>query len=138
MSAPAPEMRIGDAERERAQSVLGEHYAAGRLDHDEYSERLDRIWEARTRSDLDPVFHDLPGAPVGSRAPYSTAASRRPGPVTRPLGWRLPPVLVALAVVLVAVAVVTRMPFLLFILAGWFLVSRGACGGGRGPHTSRH
>ena len=46
-----PQLRIGDVERERAQAALGEHYAAGRLGHDEFSERLDRIWSARTRAD---------------------------------------------------------------------------------------
>ena len=50
------EPRIGDAERERATARLGEHFAEGRLDHEEYDERLDAIWSARTAADLDQVF----------------------------------------------------------------------------------
>ena len=47
-------LRIGDADRERAQAILGDHYAAGRLDKDEYDQRLDQIWAARTRAELAP------------------------------------------------------------------------------------
>ena len=36
------------------------HYADGRLDHEEYDERLDAIWTARTRADLALLFSDLP------------------------------------------------------------------------------
>lgn len=137
MSTPAHELRIGDAERERAQSLLADHYAAGRLDHDEYSERLDRIWEARTHSDLDPVFHDLPGAPVRPRTAYSTPASRRPTgrPVAR--SWRMPPVLVALLVVLAVVTVLNSLPIVLIAVAGWFLLTRGGCGRQRRVSSSR-
>jgi hypothetical protein len=139
MSAGSDQLRIGDAERERAQSLLGDHYAAGRLDHDEYSERLDRIWEARTRAELAPVFHDLPGGPVTRpRAAYSTPASRRPSarPVVRRV-LRLHPLLVALLVVLAVVTVVSSLPFVLLALAAWFLLTRGGCAGQRRPHYSR-
>ena len=37
----APGQRIGDAERERAVSALGEHYAVGRIDRLELEARLD-------------------------------------------------------------------------------------------------
>lgn len=54
-------VRIGDAEREQASRALGEHYAAGRLTHEEYDERLAAALNAKTWSDLGPVFGDLPG-----------------------------------------------------------------------------
>ena len=54
-------LRIGDAEREQAAAALGEHYAAGRLSTEEHAERLDRVWAARTRAALGPLFRDLPG-----------------------------------------------------------------------------
>jgi hypothetical protein len=61
----SPEVRIGDREREQATALLNEHYTAGRLDTAEHGERLDAIWSARTRADLDQVFWDLPRlAPV--------------------------------------------------------------------------
>jgi hypothetical protein len=58
---PAPSLpRIGDAERDRAVGFLQEHMAQGRLDHDEFDERLTRALGARTEADLQPLFADLP------------------------------------------------------------------------------
>ena len=122
------DVRIGDAERERAQSTLNDHYAAGRLDHDEYSERLDRIWAARTRAELDPVFADLPGAASPARHPsyaFSTPAMRRPSPAARSRGSRPPVPLLVLLVVLGTVAVVTQLPLILIGLGVWFFFLRG-------------
>ena len=102
--SPSEQLRIGDAEREQAQSRLSDHYAAGRLDHDEYSQRLDQVWAARTRAELDPVFGDLPGpgSPASGPAsyPFSTPDARRPTTVRRPRGNRPPAPLLALLVVL--------------------------------------
>ncbi len=111
------EVRIGDAEREQAQTALNDHYAAGRLDHDEYTERLDRIWAARTRAELDPVFTDLPG-PAPQRAsrssyPYSTRGDPSPARRCHGVGPRLPLPLVAVLVVLAAVVVATNLPLVL-------------------------
>ena len=71
------ELRIGDAERTAAADELAEHYAQGRLSTEEHHERLDRIWEARTPSDLTPVFSDLPGSAY--QRPPAYAAADRPG-----------------------------------------------------------
>ncbi|HWL96895.1 MAG TPA: DUF1707 domain-containing protein [Nocardioidaceae bacterium] len=123
------EVRIGDAERELAQTTLNDHYAAGRLDHDEYTERLDRIWAARTRAELDPVFTDLPG-PAPQRSgrssyPYSTAATRRPSSAPRPRGSRLPLPLLVLLIVVGTIAVATNLPLILVGLGVWFFFLRG-------------
>ncbi len=53
-------VRIGDAERDQAAAALGDHFALGRLDSAEHAQRLDAAWSARTRADLDLLFHDLP------------------------------------------------------------------------------
>ncbi len=53
-------VRIGDAERDAAAAELGEHFAVGRLDRDEFSSRLDAALAARTAGELDRVFVDLP------------------------------------------------------------------------------
>jgi hypothetical protein len=71
------ELRIGDAERTAAADELAEHYAQGRLSTEEHHERLDRIWEARTPSDLVPVFSDLPGSAY--QRPPVYASADRPG-----------------------------------------------------------
>lgn len=57
---PAPQ-RIGDAERDRAVELLRDHMAVGRLDQAEFDDRLGAALSARTASDLDPLFSDLPG-----------------------------------------------------------------------------
>jgi hypothetical protein len=95
------QLRIGDAERERAAADLGDHYAQGRLTVEEHAERLDRIWAARTRADLGPIFADLPG-PAVAAAP--ARVRRRTG---RPPRFPLLPLLV----VVVVLAAVTPMPW---------------------------
>ena len=54
------DVRVGDSERESAQATLAEHLAAGRLDLDEFAQRVDRCLAARTRRELLAVFDDLP------------------------------------------------------------------------------
>lgn len=54
-------MRIGDAEREAAVAELQNHLAAGRLTPDEFNERMDKAFEARTSAEIDALFRDLPG-----------------------------------------------------------------------------
>jgi len=55
-------MRISDADRDRAASVLSDALAEGRLTADEHSERLDAVYAARTQADIAPIVADLPGA----------------------------------------------------------------------------
>lgn len=65
-SGPAP-TRIGNAERQQAMDALDVHMSAGRLDPDEYGERVGKASVARTTADLEPLFADLP-------APHATDA----------------------------------------------------------------
>jgi hypothetical protein len=58
--AAGPGVRIGDAEREAATSSLREHYARGRLTHEEFQQRLDAVFAARTDLDLAKINADLP------------------------------------------------------------------------------
>ena len=53
-------LRISDADRATALDLLSEQYAVGRLDKDEFDERSDAVWSAKTQGDLAPVFADLP------------------------------------------------------------------------------
>ena len=119
------ELRIGDAEREQAATDLGEHYAQGRITTEEHRERLDQIWAARTRRELDPVFADLPGRP------FPAPAAPRPDPrpaIRTPLWRRIPAPLLLLLAVAAAVVVVTGLPWILVAVGAWFLLSRGHCG----------
>ncbi|WP_188187229.1 DUF1707 SHOCT-like domain-containing protein [Nonomuraea sp. SYSU D8015] len=56
------DLRIGDAEREQTMAALREHFAQGRLTHEELDERLDRTLAAKTGRDLAQVTADLPGS----------------------------------------------------------------------------
>src|SRR3954451_19507158 len=107
-----PELRLSDADREDAIARLSEHYAAGRLDKDEFDERSDAIWTARTGADLAPIFADL------------EPATSRPGPGRpRDGGMRVP--LLPVLFVLIALTAITHVPFVLLAFGGFFLVRRG-------------
>lgn len=60
MPMAAPTVRIGDAERDNACSLLASHFAAGRLTQDEYEERSAKAVTARTNTDLRLLLIDLP------------------------------------------------------------------------------
>ena len=79
MTTPDPRMRIADSDRERAMADLAQHYADGRLDHEEYDERLDAIWTARTRADLAVLFSDLPRPQAAQPQRTPVRAAGRPG-----------------------------------------------------------
>jgi Flp pilus assembly protein TadB len=62
-------IRVSDTEREAVAGQLREHYAQGRLTTDELNERLDRVFAAKTRSELAAVTSDLPYAPPPGSLP---------------------------------------------------------------------
>lgn len=112
-------VRIGDTERNQAAEALAEHFATGRLDHAEYDERLSVVWTAKTRSDLVPVFADLPHprGPLSPPAPPSLARIRADirEQRRRERGWLPPwPAIVLIAIALLAL---TKMPFVLIFVA---------------------
>ena len=55
-----PDMRAGDADRERLVEQLREHHAAGRLTLDEFDERMQKAYEAKTYGELRTLTRDLP------------------------------------------------------------------------------
>jgi hypothetical protein len=77
VSTPEP-VRIGNSEREAAVRALGEHFAEGRLEPDEYEERATAAYAARTADDLLPLFKDLP------RSEQATIAVPPPAPYPVP------------------------------------------------------
>ena len=58
--ASAPVIRASDGDREAAAVRLNEAAGDGRLTLQEFSERLDRAYAARTRGELAPLTADLP------------------------------------------------------------------------------
>jgi uncharacterized membrane protein len=126
-----PRLRVGDTEREAAVAALGEHFAAGRLTKEEYDERSDHAWAARTASDLFPLFADLPSLATD---PPAAAAPR--GPVRGghwPLGVGVLPVVIGLFVL----SVLVHSPlFLLLVVAAVVLFRSRRLR--HGPQHHRH
>jgi Domain of unknown function (DUF1707) len=120
-----PELRIGDAERESAVVALGEHYAAGRLNKDEFDERTAVALTAPTHSALAPLFLDLPAPHAAGPAVSTTHATARPHPSWAPIrtphrrGWHPIPLLPVI-VLLVALRVADLIPWLVFAIVIWF------------------
>jgi hypothetical protein len=113
------DLRLSDADRDAAVARLSEHYAAGRLDKEEFDERSDAVWTARTRADLAPIFADL--GPTQSERERSGHGYR--GPWGR-RGW-LPVPFVPVLFLLIALTVLTHIPFVLLAFLGCaFVFSR--------------
>lgn len=58
-----PAMRAATADRERTVDVLKAGFAEGRLTQDEYEDRVERAYGARTYADLAALSADLPAGP---------------------------------------------------------------------------
>lgn len=71
-----PNIRASDADRDRTAQLLREHHAVGRLDVDEFNERLDQVLRAKTMGELDRLTADLPGIDL---YPLPTASMPRQG-----------------------------------------------------------
>ncbi|MFB8000711.1 DUF1707 domain-containing protein [Nocardia sp. NPDC056000] len=104
-----PALRVGTAEREQAAEALGKHFTAGRLDVDEYDDRVARAYAAKTTADLSVLFTDLP----------QTAPIRPPTPQTPPRPPRafVPVALISVLILAVVLAATTHIfPFFIFPL----------------------
>ncbi|WP_371656962.1 MULTISPECIES: DUF1707 domain-containing protein [unclassified Streptomyces] len=81
-------MRASDAERERVAEALRDAVAEGRLDMEEFEERLEATYKARTHGELAPLVRDLPAPgvrpPSVPASPASAASSASSGEVDWP------------------------------------------------------
>ena len=112
------QLRIGDAERDRAAAALGDHFAAGRLTNEEFEQRMEQAIKARFNDDLEPLFVDLPR----TVEPHVELKSQQHADI--PLAWAamfwLAPLFVITAVV---AAVVLSAPWLVWIFLWMFLIT---------------
>lgn len=83
MTSELPEMRASDAERERVAEVLREAVAEGRLQMEEFEQRLDAAYKARTHGELEPLVRDLPVPGGGAPAPAVAGQRPRTGSLAR-------------------------------------------------------
>ena len=105
MDRTAGQLRVGDAEREAAVAALGEHYAAGRLTLEEHDDRTTRAYAARVAADLWPLFSDLPQA---APQPQEHRRTHRGGPGIAPL-----------LLIVIALVVLTHLPWPILLVVGW-------------------
>ncbi|MFF4237431.1 DUF1707 domain-containing protein [Actinomadura geliboluensis] len=83
----APEMRAGDADRERVAQVLRDAAGDGRLTLAELDERLDAVYAAKTYGELAPLTRDLPAA--GTSAPAVPLGGADWRPVESAPSWKI-------------------------------------------------
>ena len=153
--ASDPRIRASAADRDRVAEALREHHAAGRLSIEEFEERLDRVYAAKTLGDLDGLVADLPAIDL-YQLPIPASARPVPArPPAHPVG-RLSPVWQA---AWAAWASVTVLCVVIWLLSGvgyfwpiwvaapwgavmgvrWLLgVSPGDHHGGRGEIRAQH
>jgi len=77
--ADDPKIRASDEDRDRTAALLREHHAVGRLTPEEFAERLDKVYTAKTVGELDELMTDLPAIDL-YRLPDASLAHRRPMP----------------------------------------------------------
>jgi hypothetical protein len=68
MTEDRPELRASDTDRERVAEHLRDALAEGRLDMEEFEERLEATYKARTYGELTPITRDLPVAGITAPA----------------------------------------------------------------------
>jgi DUF1707 SHOCT-like domain len=78
--AADPRIRASDEDRERVVSLLREHHAAGRLTAEEFNERLDKAYAAKTVGELDELMADLPAMDLYRLPDASLRRYGRPTP----------------------------------------------------------
>jgi hypothetical protein len=120
-------MRVSDADRNRTLDELARHCRDGRIDVDEYGDRVERALLATDLTELDAVLADLPMMRIAD--PRSSTGSR--------FGhlWRARLVIVLAFVLLaaaVALAVAAQWVLTAVLVVGWLLgVLQGRVAGRR-------
>jgi hypothetical protein len=97
IGGPGPDIRAADSDREQTAERLRKSQAEGRLDLDEFQQRLESCYAAKTLGELRDLVRDLPGpGDLERRAGAGIGLGRRGLP-------RLVPVLIALVHVSIAI-----------------------------------
>jgi len=126
-----PNLRASDADREAAADRLRQHHTDGRLDQDEFQERLERCFAAKTVGELAELTRDLPDPAqqrTGRRSGFGLLGSLRMIPII--------PIILAIVAIHLIFGVVGGLWILipLFFLARFMFFRRGfrGCGSRRG------
>ncbi|MGO9954438.1 MAG: DUF1707 domain-containing protein [Solirubrobacteraceae bacterium] len=127
-----PNVRASDADRDATADRLRQHHTDGRLDPEEFQERLDRCFAAKTVGELAELTRDMPGEPArrgaGGRTSLGLLGGLRMIPIV--------PIILAIVAIHLIVGVVSGLWILipLFFLARFTLLRSGfrRWGGRRG------
>jgi Domain of unknown function (DUF1707) len=130
-----PRIRASDADRDRTAALLREHHAAGRLTAEEFNERLDKAYAAKTLGELDELLSDLPGIDLYKLPDAGLPRGRKGGSGAPPLPWMMAPGRISPAwrAALGSWVSISLVAFLIWLLAGhpgnlWFLWIAGVSG----------
>jgi hypothetical protein len=77
-------LRVGDKERDAVSEILRRRHLEGRVDAEEFQERIDRCLVAKTYAELDELIADFPGERAERRR-GAQPPRRRPWPLVFPL-----------------------------------------------------
>jgi Domain of unknown function (DUF1707) len=117
-----PGLRVSDADRDTVVTELGRHFQDGRLDQNEFGERMGAALSAKTEGDLAGLLADLPRpylpntAQLGARPQAGLADSARTSDPVGRVGRRYgrPPLTALLPVAFAAFVIVG------FVGGGWY------------------
>jgi DUF1707 SHOCT-like domain len=118
-----PNLRASDADREATADRLRQHHTDGRIDQEEFQERLDRCYAAKTVGELAELTRDLPDDPArhgaGGRAGSGLLGGLRMIPIV--------PIILAIVAIHLIVGVMSGLWILipLFFLARFMIFRRG-------------
>lgn len=107
-----PGLRASDTDRERVAERLRTNHADGRLDTAEFTERIDRCYQAKTVGELDRLTADLPRAMPIERRRW------------QPRVWRIAAVLVPVWIALAVISAITGAHLIWLVLPIAFLARR--------------
>jgi Domain of unknown function (DUF1707) len=118
-----PNLRASDADRDASADRLRQHHTDGRIDQDEFQERLDRCFAAKTVGELAELTRDLPDdtarhRPAG-RTGFGLLGCLRMIPIV--------PIILAIVAIHLIVGVASGLWILipLFFLARFMIFRRG-------------
>jgi hypothetical protein len=133
-----PRLRASDADRERTAQLLREHHAVGRLTAEEFNDRLEQVFAARTLGELDELLADLPAIDLyqlpsaGIRPPRRGGSGLRvaddsllPDRTVSSIGWAAGSVLLVALWVAVGILVggAAWIPWFMLVVVPWRLAA---------------